>query len=120
MPGPARGPWDVQDGPITTFLFTDIEGSTRLWGEQPERMREALALHDAAARRLGVAHEGDVVKTTGDGLHAAFLDPAHAVAAALAFQSEVQAIASTTGVDLRVRCGLHAGIEEMRDNDYFG
>ena len=55
-----------------TFLFTDIEGSTRLWREHPEAMRPALERHDAIVRELVDAHGGYVVKTTGDGVHAAF------------------------------------------------
>ena len=47
-----------------TFLFTDIEGSTRLWEEQPDRMRHALAAHDALARKAIEGHHGAVVKTT--------------------------------------------------------
>jgi predicted ATPase/class 3 adenylate cyclase len=110
----------VQDAPITTFLFTDIEGSTRLWEGQPDAMREALARHDGAARRVVEEHGGSVVKMTGDGVHAAFIDPSHALAAAIALQDEIGAIAAAIGLDLRVRCGLHAGAEAMRDNDYFG
>ena len=55
-----------------TFLFTDIEGSTRLWEEHPEAMHEALARHDAIVRDAVEQHDGYVVKTTGDGIHAAF------------------------------------------------
>ena len=50
-----------------TFLFTDIEGSTRLWETQHAAMREALARHDALLRQAIERHEGHVVKTTGDG-----------------------------------------------------
>ena len=55
-----------------TFLFTDIEGSTRLWEEHPEAMRPALARHDEILRDAIEAHGGHVVKTTGDGVHAVF------------------------------------------------
>ena len=53
-----------------TFLFTDIEGSTRLWEEHPEAMQGALARHDAIVGEAVAAHGGTVVKTTGDGFHA--------------------------------------------------
>ena len=53
-----------------TFLFTDIEGSTRLWEQDAARMSQALALHDALARSSVESHGGSVVKTTGDGIHA--------------------------------------------------
>ena len=55
-----------------TFLFTDLEGSTRLWEEHPEAMRAALARHDEILRDAVEKRGGHVVKTTGDGLHAAF------------------------------------------------
>ena len=81
---------------LTTFLFTDIEGSTRLWEEQPERMRPALAHHDAMARRAVEENRGVVVKTTGDGIHAAFDDPLDAIAATLALQRAIADTAATT------------------------
>ena len=55
-----------------TFLFTDLEGSTRLWEEHSDGMRDALALHDEILRDAVEKRGGHVVKTTGDGLHAAF------------------------------------------------
>ncbi|HEY5367341.1 MAG TPA: adenylate/guanylate cyclase domain-containing protein, partial [Casimicrobiaceae bacterium] len=68
---------------IVTFLFTDIEGSTRLWEQDAARMQPALALHDAIVRRAVERHRGTIVKTTGDGVHAAFDDPLDALDAAL-------------------------------------
>ena len=65
-----------------TFLFTDLEGSTRLWEGHPEAMRTALARHDEILRDAVGQRRGVVVKTTGDGLHAAFAVAADAVAAA--------------------------------------
>ena len=103
---------------VTTFLFTDIEGSTRLWEQVPERMTVALARHDAIARTVVESHRGRVVKTTGDGIHAAFDDPVDAVTATLAFQQALDG--GDEGLPLRVRCGLHAGVVERRDNDYYG
>src|SRR6187401_3102592 len=55
-----------------TFLFTDLEGSTRLWEAHPDAMKPALARHDEILREAVEAHDGHVVKTTGDGVHAAF------------------------------------------------
>jgi predicted ATPase/class 3 adenylate cyclase len=104
------------------FLFTDIEGSTRLWEQQPERMRAALAAHDALARDAVAAHGGRLVKTTGDGLHAVFADALHGLAAVLALQRAIAEPAATAGLPLAVRCGLHAsdGGDQARDNDYYG
>ena len=105
---------------VTTFLFTDIEGSTRLWESQPERMQAALARHDALAREAVEGSRGVVVKTTGDGIHAAFSDPLDAVRAALQLQLALGDPAATAGVTLCVRCGLHVGVVENRDSDFFG
>ncbi|HEY7787989.1 MAG TPA: adenylate/guanylate cyclase domain-containing protein, partial [Casimicrobiaceae bacterium] len=111
----------MQEQPaVTTFLFTDIEGSTRLWEEQPDRMRRALARHDALARSAVETRRGTVVKMTGDGLHAAFGDPLDAVSAAVALQQSVAEPPTDERVALRVRCGLHVGVVEHRDNDFFG
>src|SRR5262245_19606810 len=107
-------------GGVRTFLFTDIEGSSRLWDEHPERMRPALAFHDAALRSAVQRNCGDVVKSTGDGLHAEFRDPRDAIAAAIDIQLALLNTASTGGLALRVRCGMHAGTAEGRDGDSFG
>ena len=103
-----------------TFLFTDIEGSTRLWETMPERMREALARHDAMGQDAVTRHHGRVVKTTGDGIHAVFDDPLDAIAATIALQQSLADAQATAGVALRVRCGLHLGIDERRDDDFYG
>ena len=105
---------------VTTYLFTDVEGSTRLWEQDPERMGRALERHDAIARSAVEGNRGLVVKMTGDGVHAAFDDPLDAVSATLQLQQALADPAATNGIALRVRCGLHAGVDERRDNDFFG
>ena len=69
-----------------TFLFTDLEGSTRLWEENPEAMPTALARHDGISRDAVESHGGRVVKMTGDGVHAAFPTARAAVEAAIGGQ----------------------------------
>ena len=105
---------------VKTLLFTDIEGSTRLWEQEPERMGPALACHDAIARAAVERHHGVVVKMSGDGVHAVFDDPLDALSATLELQQALIDPEATNGIPLRVRCGLHAGASERRDNDFFG
>jgi predicted ATPase/class 3 adenylate cyclase len=104
-----------------TFLFTDIEGSTKLWEQYPEVMRAALARHDALLRQTIQQHNGYIFKTVGDAFCAAFSTAADALYAALAAQ---QALHKETWPQqigtLRVRMALHTGSAEERDGDYFG
>jgi predicted ATPase/class 3 adenylate cyclase len=103
-----------------TFLFTDLEVSTRLWEEHSEAMHDALARHDEILRDAIGTHRGHVVKTTGDGFHAVFSTGADAVAAACRAQVELQAAAWGSTGPLRVRMGLHTCEAEVRDGDYYG
>ena len=103
-----------------TFLFTDLEGSTRLWEQRPDAMRPALERHDALLRTAVEAHRGRVVKTTGDGLHAVFVTTRNALDAALTAQLALAAEDWGAAGDLRVRMGLHTGDAEARDGDYYG
>jgi class 3 adenylate cyclase len=103
-----------------TFLFTDLERSTRLWEDHPEAMHAALARHDEILRDAIAAHSGHLVKMTGDGAHGAFATADSAARAALDAQ---RALASEpwphTG-ELRVRMGIHTGPAVRRDGDYYG
>jgi predicted ATPase/class 3 adenylate cyclase len=103
-----------------TFLFTDLESSTRLWEEQPEAMRAALARHDLILTESVEAQEGKVVKGTGDGLHAVFGTAEGAVEAAVACQLALSGERWGVTGPLRVRMGLHTGAAEQRGGDYFG
>jgi predicted ATPase/class 3 adenylate cyclase len=103
-----------------TFLFTDIEGSTRWWEAHPEAMRLALARHDELLRAAVGAHGGVVFSTGGDGLAAAFGRAADAVGAALEAQQRLVAEPWRGPVVPAVRMGVHTGEVEERDDDYFG
>ena len=83
-------------------------------------MRPALARHDALTRAAVEQNHGRVVKTTGDGFHAVFDDPLDALTATLQLQISLLDPEATGGVQLQVRSGLHAGVDERRDNDFFG
>jgi predicted ATPase/class 3 adenylate cyclase len=106
---------------MLTFLFTDLEDSTHLWEQFPEEMQPALAQHDNLLKNAVDRHRGQIVKTTGDGLHAAFEKPADALAAAFAAQQALQAGTwpAATG-PLKVRMGLHSGVSQARSGDYYG
>ena len=110
----------MSESPILTFLFTDIEGSTSKWEETPDQMAQAVGRHDALLRDAVQEHHGRIVKTTGDGIYAAFERPADGLGAVVAIQLALLDPATTAGLGLRVRCGLHTGQVQARDNDYFG
>jgi predicted ATPase len=96
---------------VVTFLFTDVEGSTRRWEADADAMRAALAAHDSVLRTAIEAHGGWLFKHTGDGVCAAFASPISALDAAVAAQR---------ALELPVRMGLATGEAELRDGDYFG
>jgi len=103
-----------------TFLFTDLEGSTRLWEEHADDMAPALARHDELLRGAIAARGGYVFSTAGDAFAAAFGDAAAAAAAAVDAQRALQAEDWPGAVELRVRMGIHTGETVERDGDYFG
>jgi predicted ATPase/class 3 adenylate cyclase len=96
---------------VVTFLFTDVEGSTRRWEADADEMRVALAAHDDALRTAIEAHGGWLFKHTGDGVCAAFGSPRSAVDAGVAAQR---------ALELPVRMGIATGEAELRKGDYFG
>src|SRR5438552_8249367 len=103
-----------------TFLFTDVEGSTRRWEQRPEPTRAAVDRHFALLRDAIDSHRGQVFRTQGDGLGAAFATAPPALAAALAAQLALQAEPWPDGDALRVRMALHTGAAEVQDGDYVG
>jgi predicted ATPase len=94
-----------------TFLFTDVEGSTRRWEADADGMRAALLAHDDVLRTTIEGHGGFLFKHTGDGVCAAFSSPRAAVDAAIAAQHKLE---------LPVRMGIATGEAELREGDYFG
>ena len=102
-----------------TFLFTDVEGSTRLWAADSDAMAASLRVHDDIVRGAVESRGGFVFTTAGDSFAVAFAKASQAVEAAVAAQ---QALASAAwpGPHLRVRMGLHLGEAEERGGDYFG
>jgi predicted ATPase/class 3 adenylate cyclase len=112
---------DLPAGTVT-FLFTDIEGSTKLWEQYPEAMKIALARHDEILRRTIEKHRGYIIKTTGDGVHAAFGTALDGVSAALNVQQAFYAAKwdEINPHQVKIRIGLHTGEAEARAGDYYG
>jgi len=119
MPSRQRSAIPVPTGTVT-FLFTDIEGSTRLWATQHDAMKAALARHDALLREGIEAHGGHVFKTVGDAFCAAFATAVNALEAALAAQRALGAERWPDRAAIHARMALHTGAAETRDGDYFG
>ncbi len=103
-----------------TFLFTDIQGSTRLWEQHPQSMSALLAEHNRIIETAVAAHHGTVFKTVGDGFCTVFHSADDALAAALDAQRALFKANNGQSIQLRVRMGLHCGAAEERDHDYFG
>jgi class 3 adenylate cyclase len=104
-----------------TFLFTDLENSTDLWEQHPEEMRLALPRHDEIMRAAVEQNTGQIVKTTGDGVHAVFESVVDGLIAALAGQRSVHVETWPEEIGpLKVRMGLHTGESQERDGDYYG
>jgi class 3 adenylate cyclase len=103
-----------------TFLFTDIEGSTKLWERDAPAMQVALTCHDELLRWAIEERGGYVFKTVGDAFCAAFPTGPRALEAALETQRRLLSSEWEDKVPLRVRMTLHTGAAEERDGDYFG
>jgi predicted ATPase/class 3 adenylate cyclase len=102
-------------GPAVTFLFTDIEGSTRLERALgAETWAGVVAEHDHRLRSAIEAAGGHVVKTEGDAVFAAFGDPSSAVTAIIAGQRALAGEPFADDAELRVRAGLHLGLGRLR------
>jgi predicted ATPase/class 3 adenylate cyclase len=114
-----QNPVHIPTGTVT-LLFTDIEGSTRLWEAEPEAMTRSLRRHDEILRGAIELAGGYVFKTIGDAFDAAFSTAEAALDAVLAAQRALVGQDWPTAQPILVRMGLHTGACEERDNDYFG
>src|SRR5918912_1550686 len=105
-----------------TFLFTDVEGSTKLWERSPEQMRRALARHDQLIESLVEQHQGVVVRPRGEGdsRFAVFPRAREAVGGAATIQQALHEEPWPAETRLRVRMALHTGEADLRDGDYYG
>jgi predicted ATPase/class 3 adenylate cyclase/DNA-binding CsgD family transcriptional regulator len=100
-----------------TFLFTDIEDSTRLWESTPGDMASAVHAHDVIVRSAVERHGGHVFATGGDGFCTAFSSALDAVTAAVESQRE---LGGHHAIPFAVRMALHTGEAVERDRNYYG
>src|SRR5437773_9525573 len=114
----AQATTSIPTGTVT-FLFTDIEGSTRMWEAHPRAMQAAIARHDALLREAIESEGGYVFKTVGDAFCAAFPTAPQALDAALVAQRSLHAAEWDATGPIKARMALHTGAAEVRDNDYF-
>ena len=105
---------------LSTFLFTDLEASTRTWERAPEAMDRWLACHDRLVTEAIVANRGRVFKHTGDGLCAAFVSAADGMRAARDIQLALAAAGEAQVGGLRARIAVHTGEARERDGDFYG
>ena len=101
-------------------MFSDVVGSTRLWGKDPDAMSASLRLHDELFNATIARFGGHVFATAGDSFAAAFNAASAGVECAGALQAGLATMDWGTGPALSVRIGLHAGKAEERGGDYFG
>ena len=107
---------------VVTFLFTDVEGSTRMFEEAPDAMLEALRQHDEVIEAAVIAHGGVPVRPRGEGdsRFIVFANALDAVAGAAAMQRQLAAVDWPTPAPLLVRAALHTGSADLRSGDYYG
>ena len=119
MPEAVSAPAPHPSG-IVTFLFTDVEGSTRLWAADTEATARSLEIHDELIKGAVESRGGYVFGWAGDHFRAAFQEADVAVDAAMAVQQALFEIDWRDGPRLRVRMGIHRGRATQREGDYFG
>jgi predicted ATPase/class 3 adenylate cyclase len=112
---------DLPNGTVT-YVFTDIQGSTKLWEESPDAMMEALGYHDGVIDRATEANDGFSVKPRGEGdsRFLVFQRAANGVAAAADIQRGLARVDWPTSVPVLVRIAVHTGAAELQSGDYYG
>ena len=101
-------------------LMTDIESSTRIWEIYPKQMSHDLSIHDAVVKDTIKEYDGDIFKSTGDGVIAVFHDVQKAIESAIIIQKKLSNEKWKNQIGLKVRIAIHYGKIETRLGDYFG
>ena len=109
-------------GGVVTFLFTDVQGSTRLWEDFPDLTMQALDQHDAVIDDVVASHNGVSVKPRGEGdsRFVVFTSAFDAVTAVVAMQRGLAEVDWRTPRPLLVRMALHTGEADLQLGDYYG
>jgi predicted ATPase/class 3 adenylate cyclase len=112
---------ELPDG-VVTFVFTDVEGSTRMWEEAPDLMLRALEQHDEIVAQTVDAHDGVSVKPRGEGdsRFIVFGDAGDALRAVAQIQTRLASIDWETPQPMRIRVALHTGTADLQQGDYYG
>ena len=107
---------------LITYLFTDVEGSTRLWQQHPQEMQGVVARHDSLLISAVETNAGTVVRPRGEGdsIFAVFLRATDAVVAACAAQQLLIQETWPADIAINVRMAIHTGESELSDHDYYG
>jgi class 3 adenylate cyclase len=105
-------------GGLVTFLFTDVESSTKLFGQVGDVWKTVIQRHFAILRDAAFGRNGIEIKTLGDAIFVAFADANDALAAAEAAQRALQSEPWPSDVPLRVRMGIHTGEAWPDGDDY--
>src|SRR5206468_860087 len=105
---------------VMTFLFSDVEGSTRLLERFPRAQPLALDRHDAILTAAIASHHGAILETVGDGFYIAFARASDAVGAALDAQLALRAQDWGEVGGIKVRMALHTGEAERRGENFIG
>ncbi len=121
-PSGAPEPASPSRSGVLTFLMTDIEGSTRLWAEQPAAMRGAMDRHDEIIQATVTQNEGQVIgeRGEGDSRFCIFKQATGAVRAAAALQEQFFQAEWPEGIQVRVRAAVHTGEAEDAPGGLYG
>ncbi len=112
-------PVTLPDG-VVTFLFTDVEGSTKLLERDLAAADRALVRHHELVRAAVESNAGAVFETVGDAVYAAFASPTAAIEAALAAQAALAREDWRDIGELKIRIAVHTGTVDRREGHYFG
>jgi predicted ATPase/class 3 adenylate cyclase len=109
-------------GGVVTFVFTDVQGSTRMWEESPDLMMRALDQHDEVIDEAVDAHHGVSVKPRGEGdsRFLVFGDACEALRAVAQIQTRLASVDWVTPRPMRIRAALHTGTADLQLGDYYG